>query len=235
MRDLFLIASSIAVVFAAVSASRMLCLDQSSIYWHSPSDKLFLSANWCDDRTKVLLGSDGSIHVKDTLGKGKVFSLRTGPLFRSELSALSMMTFLKPFYEQISWTNFIVSSKLLDWVNVSHLPRSFWRSIKPTQIPPFISRLSTEEILEFLEMFKEENIPLDQFVIYSGVPGKCAGAAAGTILKKGQPLIVVEAMKMINTISAKHSWNLVAKLYTDGDVIQSNQPLYLSITVDDSI
>lgn len=228
MRKLFLTALSVAVAFTAVAPDRMLSLEHSSIHYYTPTDELLLSATWCEDETQVFLNSNGTIHNMDT---SKIFPLSTASLFINELSTHSAIAFLKPYYDLIAWGSLRDDGNLLSCALIFHLPRSFWRSIKPTEIPHLIAHLGTYEILAFLRLFREENVQLHRFVIFSPLSGECYEVEAGTSLKQDQALVTVDGEKTTTATFAKDPIILLAKLFTDDDRASENQPLYLYIRI----
>jgi len=57
-------------------------------------------------------------------------------------------------------------------------------------------------------------------------PGAPAFASVGQVIKKGQPIGIIEAMKIMNPIEATKSGVIEEILVKNGEVIQFGQPLF---------
>ena len=61
----------------------------------------------------------------------------------------------------------------------------------------------------------------------SSSPDKPAFANVGDEIKKGQPLCIIEAMKLFNEIESEHSGKIVKVLVEDSSPVEYDQPLFL--------
>ncbi len=52
-------------------------------------------------------------------------------------------------------------------------------------------------------------------------------ADVGTIVKKGQVLCIIEAMKLMNEIESEYDGKIVDVLVENGQPVEYNQPLFL--------
>jgi len=57
-------------------------------------------------------------------------------------------------------------------------------------------------------------------------PDSPAYAEKGTTLKKGEPLCIIEAMKMMNTLTAEFDMEIVEVLVENGSLAEYGQPLF---------
>jgi acetyl-CoA carboxylase biotin carboxyl carrier protein len=61
----------------------------------------------------------------------------------------------------------------------------------------------------------------------SNAPGAPAFADIGTVVKKGQPLCIIEAMKLMNEIEADASGTIKAILVENGQPVEYGQALFI--------
>ena len=57
-------------------------------------------------------------------------------------------------------------------------------------------------------------------------PDSPAYAEKGTTIKKGEPLCIIEAMKMMNTLTAEFDMEIVEVLVENGSLAEYGQPLF---------
>ncbi len=57
-------------------------------------------------------------------------------------------------------------------------------------------------------------------------PDSPAYAETGKVIKKGEPLCIIEAMKMMNTLTAEFDLEVLAVLPENGDLVEFDQPLF---------
>lgn len=57
-------------------------------------------------------------------------------------------------------------------------------------------------------------------------PGAAAFASAGMVIKKGQPIGIIEAMKIMNEIEAEFDCKIVQILVEDGQPVEYDMPLF---------
>ncbi|MCQ2982361.1 MAG: acetyl-CoA carboxylase biotin carboxyl carrier protein [Treponemataceae bacterium] len=57
-------------------------------------------------------------------------------------------------------------------------------------------------------------------------PDSPAYAEKGSKIKKGEPLCIIEAMKMMNTLTAEFDLEVLAVLPENGDLVEYDQPLF---------
>lgn len=57
-------------------------------------------------------------------------------------------------------------------------------------------------------------------------PDSPAYAEKGSKIKKGEPLCLIEAMKMMNTLTAEFDLEVLAVLPENGDLVEYDQPLF---------
>jgi len=57
-------------------------------------------------------------------------------------------------------------------------------------------------------------------------PDAPAYAEPGKTIKKGEPLCIIEAMKMMNTLTAEFDLEVLAVLPENGDLVEFDQPLF---------
>lgn len=57
-------------------------------------------------------------------------------------------------------------------------------------------------------------------------PDSPAYAEKGTKIKKGEPVCIIEAMKMMNTLNADYDFEVVDVLVQNGDLVEYDQPLF---------
>ncbi len=57
-------------------------------------------------------------------------------------------------------------------------------------------------------------------------PDSPAYAEKGSTIKKGEPLCIIEAMKMMNTLTAEFDLEVLAVLPENGDLVEYDQPLF---------
>lgn len=57
-------------------------------------------------------------------------------------------------------------------------------------------------------------------------PDSPAYAEKGKKIKKGEPICIIEAMKMMNTLNADYDFEVVDVLVQNGDLIEYDQPLF---------
>ena len=62
---------------------------------------------------------------------------------------------------------------------------------------------------------------------YSPAPGSPAFIEVGAIIKEGQTLLIIEAMKTMNQIPAPRSGKVTAILVTDGAPVEFGEPLLI--------
>lgn len=70
------------------------------------------------------------------------------------------------------------------------------------------------------------NAPLVGTFYVAPQPGAAPFAAPGTRLKKGEPVCVLEAMKMINQVPAPCDCEVLAVLAKDGELVGFDTPLF---------
>lgn len=225
MRISFWLIACVWIAHAADSTPPLLSLEHSSLCYHPPTDQLILTASLQSDASKqIVLTWSGQVLPAEEMDK--LVELSTRPLFASELAIISMVAFLKPFYDRIAWKTILRSD--FDPSLLIRFPRTFWQSIHPTQIAHLLSSLkSSADILTFLAILKDVNIDLDEFVTFATMAGTAHGVMVGKSPKRGQFFMKLEAMKMTISMLAEQDMLLVAKLYTDGDHVQQGQPMYL--------
>ena len=61
----------------------------------------------------------------------------------------------------------------------------------------------------------------------SPAPGAPAFASVGAIMKKGKPIGIIEAMKIMNEIEAEFDCKIVEILVEDGQPVEFDMPLFL--------
>ena len=61
----------------------------------------------------------------------------------------------------------------------------------------------------------------------SNAPGAPAFADIGTVIKKGQPVCIIEAMKLMNEIEADADGVIKAILVENGDPVEYGEPLFV--------
>ncbi|MDD3342790.1 MAG: acetyl-CoA carboxylase biotin carboxyl carrier protein [Sulfurospirillaceae bacterium] len=57
-------------------------------------------------------------------------------------------------------------------------------------------------------------------------PGAAAFAQVGSIVKKGQPIGIIEAMKIMNEIEAEYDCKILEALVDDGQPVEFDMPLF---------
>jgi len=57
-------------------------------------------------------------------------------------------------------------------------------------------------------------------------PDSPAYAEKGTKIKKGDPVCIIEAMKMMNTLNADYDFEVVDVLVENGELVEFDQPLF---------
>ena len=57
-------------------------------------------------------------------------------------------------------------------------------------------------------------------------PDSPAYAQKGKKIKKGEPICIIEAMKMMNTLNADYDCEIVDVLVENGDLVEYDQPLF---------
>jgi acetyl-CoA carboxylase biotin carboxyl carrier protein len=67
--------------------------------------------------------------------------------------------------------------------------------------------------------------PLNGTFYRSSAPGAPNLAEEGDVLKKGDPVFIVEAMKLFNQIKAPSKCKIVKFLVNHGDAVEKGQPL----------
>lgn len=58
-------------------------------------------------------------------------------------------------------------------------------------------------------------------------PDSPAYAEKGTKIKKGEPVCIIEAMKMMNTLNADYDFEVLDVLVENGDLVEYDQPLFV--------
>ena len=58
-------------------------------------------------------------------------------------------------------------------------------------------------------------------------PGAEAFAKVGTIVRKGQPIGIIEAMKIMNEIEAEYDCKIIENLVDDGQPVEFDMPLFV--------
>jgi acetyl-CoA carboxylase biotin carboxyl carrier protein len=66
----------------------------------------------------------------------------------------------------------------------------------------------------------------------SSKPGETAFVEKGKVLKVGDPLCIVEAMKIFNTIESEYTGEVIDVLVQDGDPVEFGQELFLIKEID---
>ena len=57
-------------------------------------------------------------------------------------------------------------------------------------------------------------------------PGSAPFAQVGSVIKKGQPIAIIEAMKIMNEIEAEFDCRILEILAEDGQPVEFDMPLY---------
>lgn len=57
-------------------------------------------------------------------------------------------------------------------------------------------------------------------------PDSPAYAEKGTVIKKGNPVCIIEAMKMMNTLNADYDFEVLDVLVENGQLVEFDQPLF---------
>jgi len=57
-------------------------------------------------------------------------------------------------------------------------------------------------------------------------PGSAPFAQVGSVIKKGQPIAIIEAMKIMNEIEAEFDCRIIEILAEDGQPVEFDMPLY---------
>ncbi len=91
---------------------------------------------------------------------------------------------------------------------------------KPAEAPKPAVAAETKEAYS-----KTINAPLVGTFYTSAGPGKAKFVKEGDVVKKGDKICIVEAMKLFNEIAAPVNCKIVKFLVTDGTVVQKDQPI----------
>ncbi len=104
----------------------------------------------------------------------------------------------------------------------------------PVSVPATASVVQTEEPKTVQPAAKPRE---DLITISSPIVGTFYAAASpdaepfveeGSKIKKGDPLCIIEAMKLMNEIEAEQDLEIVEILITNGEMVEFGQPLFLA-------
>ena len=82
------------------------------------------------------------------------------------------------------------------------------------------------EIVQEKNICETLNAPIVGTFYRSPSPDSPAYAEKGKKIKKGEPICIIEAMKMMNTLNADYDFEVLEVLVQNGDLIEYNQPLF---------
>ena len=96
----------------------------------------------------------------------------------------------------------------------------------PMQAAPAVAH-ATEPVAEPVETGHTVKSPMVGTFYRSANPGAKAFAEAGDAIKEGQPICIIEAMKIMNEIEADKSGTVARILCENGQAVEFGQPLFI--------
>jgi len=105
-----------------------------------------------------------------------------------------------------------------------HPPQSF--STPPSYVPPTVSAHESHEVLETTPLCHEIKAPLVGTFYQSSSPNSDPFVKVGDIIKKGQVVCVIEAMKVMNEVTSSINGKVIEICVNNNASVAFNQVLF---------
>ena len=99
------------------------------------------------------------------------------------------------------------------------------RSINTTQVTSADIQKSQTKIVENIDSSLKVNSPIVGTAYLAAEPGAKKFVEVGQKIKKGQTIMIIEAMKTMNHVPSTHDGIISKILVNDGDSVEFGQPL----------
>ena len=165
---------------------------------------------------------DQMLHIEDYKGLGHIINQAAG------ISISELVIRKGDFSLGLSSTGSVSSamnsaaSASTEVKEINAAPASVSEESIPTEEEEVVEEEVSASVEEYANTVKA---PLGGTFYKSSAPGKPELCKVGDILKKGDKVCIVEAMKLFNEIEAPEDCKITAILLSDGEAVEKDQPL----------